>query len=323
MKYWGKRNAELFLPHNSSISLTLRDLYSKCTIASANEFSISFNEQNRPSSSPEFQKIKAFTDSFKDFYQLDGELQVSTKNNFPTGAGLASSASGYAALTCCLADFFDLQLDSKALSKHARLGSGSATRSILGGFNYWHKGSQADGSDSQIKQIKTANHWPDLNLAVCIFTSESKKVSSRAGMANTVNTCPIYKSAWLGSVEEDLISMEAAIIDRDFSGLGQVAELNALKMHATMLASQPPLVYLKPETLELTARITEWRESGELESYYTIDAGPQVKILYLNKDHERLKQLLSKQSNIQQIIYTGVGPDAHPTEDHLELSDES
>ena len=152
---------------------------------------------------------------------------------------------------------------------------------MLGGFNYWRMGTATDGSDSYIEQIADQNHWKDLRIAVCITTSDQKPTSSRAGMENVVQTSPIYQSAWLDSIDEDLEMMERAILEKDFSTLGQVAELNALKMHATMLASTPPLIYWNDSTKTLSQLVVELRQSNELECYFTIDAGPQVKICLL------------------------------------------
>ena len=308
VKYWGKRDSKLMLPLNSSISMTLSGVRTITHIKKSEKDSLSLNGIDISKDSIEYQE---YTDKFlKKIRELFPEvtpLKIVSENNFPTGAGIASSASGFAALALGINELFQLQLSPEEISKLARLGSGSATRSILGGFNYWLKGEQDNGKDSAIKQIASENHWPELNLAIAITSTEKKPISSRTGMSNTVKTSPEYQSLWLGTVEKDLETMEQAILSKDFSLLGKTAESSALKMHQTMRSSVPPIDYFNDGTKALIEKIKDWREAGELESYFTIDAGPQVKILYLSKDKAKVDQLISDTPEIKQVIHSQVG----------------
>lgn len=319
VKYWGKRDTKLHLPQNSSISLTLSELKTITTVdPTAQENSLVLNNKEIATEEAAYKNIfDKFLPKINKITPIPNKLKIVSENNFPTAGGLASSASGFAALTEAICTALELKKTVHEKSIIARLGSGSATRSILGGFNYWRMGTAADGNDSHIEQIADQDHWSDLRLAVCITTNDKKATSSRAGMENVVQTSPIYQSAWLDSIEKDLKIMERAILEKDFTTLGQVAELNALKMHATMLASTPPLVYWNESTKALSQLVVELRQSNELECYFTIDAGPQVKILFQAKDQQRLEQILSSEKSIERYILCTAGGDAQTIEEHL------
>jgi diphosphomevalonate decarboxylase len=207
-------------------------------------------------------------------------FEVRTENNIPTAAGLASSASGFAALTMALDDLAGWGLDRKQLSMLARLGSGSASRSVYDGFVQWHAGAQADGMDSFAEQLP--NQWPEFRIGILELSAAKKPVGSRDGMNRTVETSELYKS-WPQQAVADLKTIRTAIDVRDFSLLGKTAEHNALSMHATMMSAWPPLIYLQPETIEQIHKVQRVRSEG-LEVYLTIDAGPNIKLLFLEEN---------------------------------------
>ena len=212
---------------------------------------------------------------------------MESTNTIPTAAGLASSASGFAALARALARYWQLDLPEGDLSALARLGSGSAARSLWHGFVKWERGTRDDGRDSIAAPI--ASDWQELRIALVEIDSGAKKTASGDGMNHTTATSPLY-AAWPATAQADLAAIEAAIHARDFSALGSVAEANALAMHATMLAARPALCYLQAQTLTTLHRLWQARADG-LEIYATIDAGPNVKILCRARDEAAVRAI--------------------------------
>jgi diphosphomevalonate decarboxylase len=308
IKYWGKRDLQLHLPTNSSLSLTLDALYTRTQV----EWQTSLTADQvflNGASAPEAQalKVRRFLDLIRTQYGIRGYAWVNSTNHFPTGAGLASSASGFAALALAATAAADLDLSTDELSRLARQGSGSASRSIYGGFAQWNKGFRADGRDSYAVPVAEGDDFP-LRLAVVILESRPKAVSSSEGMAHTVNTSPLY-SGWLGSVEADLRQLKRALAEHDFVSLGQIAEHNALKMHATALASQPAVLYWQPETIAVLHHIWQLRAEG-LPCYATIDAGPNVKVLVQPSHADALVATLQTLPGVKQVILCAPGPAA-------------
>jgi diphosphomevalonate decarboxylase len=276
-KYWGKRDAALNLPVNSSLSISLGDLGSRTEIRPAQANAVYLNGRLQPSSSGFASRIVDFLGLFPEF---DGmHFEVRTENNIPTAAGLASSASGFAALVLALNDWAGWGLERQQLSMLARLGSGSASRSVYSGFVQWHAGSRPDGTDSFAERLPF--EWPELRVGVVELTDAEKPVGSRDGMNRTVETSTLYRS-WPKQASADLETIRAAIEGRHFSMLGRAAECNALSMHATMMAAWPPLIYLQPATLGQIHKVQRLRADG-LEIYLTIDAGPNLKLLFLEE----------------------------------------
>jgi len=247
--------------------------------------------------------------------KIQWKAKVVSNNNFPTAAGLASSASGLAALSMAGAKAAGLNLNAKELSILSRRGSGSASRSLEAGFVEWVRGIDPEGKDSFAKQIAPPEHWPEFRMIVNIVKSGAKKWKSRAGMAQTVATCPYYP-AWKDTAENDSVQMKRFIRGKDFSKVGQLAEFNSLKMHATMITTQPMILYWQPTTVELMHHIQQWRDEG-LESYFTMDAGPQVKVMCLQKDEKELDKRLSAVSGLERIEVCKPGPKAKFLEQHL------
>jgi diphosphomevalonate decarboxylase len=284
VKYWGKRNSELNLPVTSSLSLSL-PLGTHTSLKAHSKDLLFLNGKQVDLQTSFAKKLFDFVDLFRD---KKTTLFIETKNDIPTGAGLASSASGFAALTLALNDFFSLQLSPKELSILARLGSGSASRSLFSGFVQWHKGVRDDGLDSYAEPLDA--RWDDLSIGLWIISDKTKPIDSRQAMQNTVESSPLYK-AWPDTVSHDLSVMKEAIKTHNFSLLGRTAEQNALTMHATMLAAYPSIVYFLPESIEAMQKIWQLRKDG-LEVYFTMDAGPNIKLLFLEKDRKTLESQL-------------------------------
>lgn len=307
IKYWGKRDENLFLPMNSSLSITLDKFYTITTV----EFKEELKEDiliwnNSKGSSTEQKKISCFLDIIRKYTGVKLYAHVTTENHVPTAAGFASSASGYAALAAAATKAIGINVTMEELSMIARQGSGSACRSVFGGFVEWDKGYLADGSDSVAKQLMDEKAWRISILSV-VITSSTKKISSREGMKRTVETSPYYQS-WLDTVENDLELAKEAIKNRDFITLGQVMEENALKMHATMLASKPAIIYWEAGTMEVIHSVLMLRQGG-IPAYFTIDAGPNVKVLCLSDHEEQVKETLLELSSVREVIacYPGEG----------------
>lgn len=279
-KYWGKKNSELNIPLTSSLSISLANKGTKTTVSHCEKDQIILNGQQIPAD--EQFAIKAF--SFLDLFRPQPEIgyRVLTEVNIPVAAGLASSACGFAALVLALNNLYGWELDKKTLSILARLGSGSASRSLWHGFVEWYSGSQIDGLDSYAEPIPTS--WPQLRIGLHILESQKKSISSREAMKRTVETSILYQS-WPKQVQHDLLELKLAIQHNDFDKLGSRAEQNAMSMHATMLSSWPPILYSKPETVAAMQQVWSLREQG-IPIYFTQDAGPNLKLLFLESHRE-------------------------------------
>jgi diphosphomevalonate decarboxylase len=285
-KYWGKRDAELNLPVNSSLSISLGKLGTHTVVKFAKTADrIFLNGKPAPAD------FAARLSKFLDLFRADGQFfEVRTKNNIPTAAGLASSASGFAALVKALDQLFGWGFNLRELSMLARLGSGSASRSLYDGFAVWHAGERADGFDSYAEGIEA--QWPALRVGILEVSKARKKTGSTDGMNRTRETSELYE-AWPAQAECDFDELRTAIAAQDFTLLGETAENNALAMHATMLAAWPPLCYWKPQSLALMQKVWQAREDG-LEIYFTMDAGPNLKLLFLKENQAAVKVLFPK-----------------------------
>jgi diphosphomevalonate decarboxylase len=300
IKYWGKRDEALFLPMNSSLSITLDRFYTITTVEfNENLSSDVFVLNNHSASEAETNKVSRFLDLVRKLAHINLYAMVTSENKVPTAAGFASSASGFAALAAAGVRALGLELNEKELSILARQGSGSACRSVYGGYVEWQKGEQADGKDSTANQLLSEKDW-DISILSVMVASEQKKVSSREGMKRTVETSPFY-SGWINTVQKDLEAAKEAIKFRNFDELGKVVEANALKMHATMLGAEPPVLYWQSGTMEVIQHIHNLRLSG-IPAYFTIDAGPNVKVLCLPKDELRVQESLLKLPHVQDVI---------------------
>ncbi|WP_294945358.1 diphosphomevalonate decarboxylase [Sulfurivirga sp.] len=272
-KYWGKRDSELNLPRNSSLSVALPSLGTRTRVILIDgpQDRVTLNGQPAPEGFT--RRLSAWLDLFR---PAGAAFEVETENSVPTAAGLASSASGFAALARALDDLFDWQLDARTLSMLARIGSGSASRSLFDGFAVWHRGERDDGLDSWAEPLP--QRWPALRIGLVEVDVTQKPVGSTAGMTRTVDTCPLY-DAWPDFAERCVRDLTAAIEARDMEKLGEIAEHNALTMHATMIATRPPVLYWIPESVAAMQRVWALRQAGT-GVWFTMDAGPNLKLLF-------------------------------------------
>lgn len=284
-KYWGKRNEELNLPVTSSLSLSLGPLGSEVVLAICEGSDrVELNGEAIPERAPFAARLFEFLDLFRPTPAT--HFNVIARNTIPTAAGFASSASGFAALVTALNDLFGWGLDKRACSILARLGSGSASRSVYEGFVEWHAGSREDGMDSYAEPLDA--RWPELCMGLLTISSETKKTGSRPGMKHTIETSPLY-AAWPAKATRDLAELKSAIAARDFERLGRTAESNALAMHATMIAAWPTLLYWLPESVRVMQRIVAMREDG-VPLFFTMDAGPNIKLLFLDQSEAKVRE---------------------------------
>lgn len=303
IKYWGKRDEKYILPMNSSLSLTIDCFYTETEVV----FSESYGEDlfylnDTLQDETATGRISSFIDLFRKAANIDMKATVKSTNFVPTAAGLASSASGFAALAAALNVASGLNLGLRELSMYARQGSGSATRSIYGGFVEWQKGT--DEKDSYAIPIDDAK-W-DIGMVIVVVNSNKKPVSSREGMKRTVSTSPFYR-IWSDKAEEDVKEAKLVIKNRDFERLGLITERNGLMMHAAMLGANPPILYWEPDSVMAMKIVKELRNEG-IACYFTMDAGPNVKILCRLSESSRIVERLRGVFDENQIIVTGPGP---------------
>jgi diphosphomevalonate decarboxylase len=277
-KYWGKRDRALNLPLNSSLSISLGQWGSHTDIrpSTTGEDLVYLDNTQLPKSSAFARKALEFVDLFR--RGREDPLEIRTRNTIPTASGLASSASGFAALTQALCGCYGLDLTAPQKSLIARLGSGSATRSLWHGFVRWDRGNAPDGQDSIGTPL--AHIWPEFRIAIVKIDIGPKAFSSRDGMNHTVETSPLFQ-AWPEQAEKDCAAIERAIEERDFRKLGETAEANALAMHATMQAARPALTYLTAGSWAVLERLWTARRDG-MDVYATMDAGANVKLIFLS-----------------------------------------
>ena len=274
-KYWGKRESSFNLPITGSLSISLAEHGTKTglSVIDAPMHQVTLNGKEVSANQSFSIKVSQWLDRVLPKVL---KLRVDTHNTVPTAAGLASSASGFAALTLATNSLMGWQLPERQLSALARLGSGSASRSLWHGFVKWQAGEQANGSDSVAFPLE--HQWPELRIGLLTVSSQKKAVSSREGMARTITTSALYNQ-WPKQAESDLATIETAIIAGDFETMAKTAEHNAMSMHATMAAAWPPLVYWQPDSLTQMQKVWQLREQG-LPLYLTMDAGPNLKLLF-------------------------------------------
>ena len=283
IKYWGKKAEKEMVPATSSISLTLENMYTETTLsplpadARVDEFYINGQLQNEA----EHVKMSKIIDRYRP--EGAGFVRIDTKNNMPTAAGLSSSSSGLSALVKACNAFFQLGLNRRELALEAKFASGSSSRSFYGPLAAWDKDS------GEIYPVDT-----DLKLAMIMLVLEDQKkpISSRDGMKLCVETSTTFDE-WIRQSEQDYKDMLVYLKENDFKKVGELTEKNALAMHATTKTATPSFSYLTDASYEAMDFVRQLREKGE-SCYFTMDAGPNVKVLCLEEDLEHLSELLGQ-----------------------------
>ncbi|MDY0407136.1 diphosphomevalonate decarboxylase [Virgibacillus sp. 179-BFC.A HS] len=305
IKYWGKRDEALILPTNNSLSLTLDGFFTTTRVAFKEDLTEDvFYLNDNAETGTALQRVQKFLDLVRRLAGKHIYAKVESTNAVPTAAGFASSASGFAALSAAASKAIGLDLTDQELSRLTRQGSGSACRSIYGGFVEWQQGSKQDGSDSYAVQIAPKDYW-DVRVAAVVLSDKSKTVSSREGMTRTVSTSPFF-DAWVKSIPADLANIKDAIAAKDFEAVGEIAEANCMRMHATTLSAKPPFMYWQDATVSVMQVVQAMRKEG-IAAYFTIDAGPNLKILYLPDDEAAILQKLRDIPGVQSVIASKPG----------------
>lgn len=306
VKYWGKRDEALNLPCVGSLSITLDRIRTRTQVtfvAGAGADGVQLNGKTSESA-----RVGAGLDLLRACAGVDWRAEVVSDNNFPTAAGLASSASGFAALMLAGAQALGLALPPGELSALARRCSGSAARSIFGGFVEWARGERADGRDSIAHPLLDRAEWP-LAVAIAVTSVAAKSVSSTVGMRRTAATSP-FQGAWVATQEADLAAARAAVAAHDFARLAEVSEHSCLKMHALALAARPGLIYWNGATVACMHRVRELRGQG-MPAFFTVDAGPQVKAVCLPEALPAVAAALREVPGVLEVIECGLGAGAH------------
>jgi diphosphomevalonate decarboxylase len=303
VKYWGKRARAGNLPATGSLSVVLGGLATETSVT----FDPALASDRVLLDGREDPETTARVTACLDLLRLEAGVRtpalVESRNDFPTGAGLASSASGFAALVTAGAGALGLRLAPQRLAEIARLGSGSAPRSLLGGVVLLTN----QGETTVCEQLAAPADWP-LEIVVAVCAAGPKAISSRIGMARSEETSPFY-DAWVETHRADLEAGLAAVQARDFPALADLAEHNCLKMHAVMLTTRPPLMYWAPATLACLHRIRELRSDG-VPVFFTVDAGPQVKAVCLPGAAEEVAGALAALPGVLAILRSPLGEGA-------------
>ena len=298
VKYWGKLPGAVNLPATTSIAVTLDQLSSRVTVRAATHERVTLDGAEAA-----VERFTPFFDAVRARLESSVRFRVESTNNFPTAAGLASSSSGFAslALACsACASPNRPPLSPSELSKLARVGSGSAARALFGGFTRWSRGTVA------AEQLHPAEHWPELRVVVLKVSGAAKDVSSREAMERTRLTSP-YFAQWVEDNAALALEAERALAERDLERLGTVARHSYLRMFATMLGADPPVLYWLPASVAAIKRCEQLRGAG-VAAFETMDAGPQVKVLTI-KDH--LETVLPALAEVGEVFTVcSPGPDA-------------
>jgi len=306
IKYWGNLDDTLRLPVNSSISMNLEGLYAQTSVSwdsSLDSDSLILNDELQAGKALE--RVSRHLDIMRQRLGLSASAQVVSHNNFPMGAGIASSAAAFAALTLAAAQAAQANLDERELSALARRGSGSASRSIPGGFVVWHQGH--DHASSYAESIAAPNHWELVDVIAVI--SAAHKVTGSEDGHKTATTSDLQPARVQGA-QARLETCIEALQTRDFARFAQVVEHDSNLMHAVMMTSQPPLFYWLPATLTVMDAVRQWRAEG-LNVCYTLDAGPNVHCLCLASDAPVVQERLSQIQGVRQVLSARPGGAAH------------
>lgn len=309
VKYWGKRDATLNLPATGSVSITLDTLTTRTTVTvdpALDRDHVILDGRVDADSGP---RITTFLDLVRQRADTTARARVDTANTFPTGAGLASSASGFAALAVAAVAATGMTLTVDELSVLARRGSGSAARSLVGGFAAMDPGHRADGSDALARQIAPADHWP-LSVVIALTDRDAKAVPSTVGMTASAATSPYY-DAWVAQSAPDCAAAIDAIARRDLAALAAVTEASTLAMHAVMMATRPGLIYWSGATVDAIHRVRRLREVDGRQVFFTVDAGPQVKAVCEPADAPAVAAALREIPGVLETTTVGLGPGAH------------
>jgi diphosphomevalonate decarboxylase len=309
IKYWGNRDNTLRLPSNGSISMNLDGLQTRTTVSF--QPSLPYDElviNGHETAGKARDRMSYLLDIIRGMSNITERAEVMSENNFPSGAGIASSASAFAALALAGSKAAGLNLDETELSRLARRGSGSAARSIPGGFVEWQAGTGDE--DSFAFSIAPPDHW-ELVDCVAIVTTVHKKTGSTEGHS-IAGTSPL-QAARVVDAPRRLEICRDAILNRDFNAFASIVELDSDMLHAVMMTSTPSLHYWKPETMRVMNAVRGWRNEGT-QVCYTIDAGANVHVLCLEPEAHKIDKRLREIEGVRDVLVGRAGGPARIVE---------
>ncbi len=319
VKYWGARDLERAIPENPSLSMTLKECVSRSTVehreeAGEHEVLWRGTAGGLETAPPAFaERVTKHLDFLRNRFGCGGRFRVATENTFPAAAGIASSASGFSALTLAVLAALGREATVEERSELARLsGSGSASRSVLGGYVEWPAGGGGDDRWAA-RQVAAAEHW-DLRDVIAVVESGPKQTSSLDGHLRA-RTSPYYP-ARLERLPDRLALVRRAILERDFARLGPLIETEAIDLHVIAMTSEPPIFYWRPATLAVLEAVREMRRDG-LEAASTMDAGANVHVICTKSSEGEVAARLEGLSAVQSILRDGVGPGPVREDQHL------
>ncbi|MFZ4828355.1 MAG: diphosphomevalonate decarboxylase [Phototrophicaceae bacterium] len=309
IKYWGNHDHRLRLPVSSSISMNLSGLYSETVVEWGTHLEQDSLVLNGQVATPEaLSRIVIYLDLVRELYGFDGFFSVSSSNTFPTGAGIASSASGFGALAYAVNQAVGLQLTERELSTLARLGSGSASRSIPAGFVQWHQG--YDHASSYAETIAPVDHW-ELVDVIAIISKGHKAIGSTEG--HGLASTSVLQQGRLQDSEGRFERCKQSLLSRDFDSFSEVVEYDSNLMHAVMMTSNPPLFYWQPGSIEVMHQIRQWRKEG-IGVCFTLDAGPNVHCICLSNDAPQVQSRLRELEGVIDVLVATPAGAAHSVE---------
>lgn len=302
IKYWGNRDDEIRLPQNGSISMNLGDLTTRTMVTFDSSLPRdTFDLNGIRQSGAALQRVSQHLNLIRGIRGFSAPAHIFSESNFPTGAGLASSAAAFAALTVAAVRAAGIEMTEKDLSRLARRGSGSAARSIPAGFVEWFRGDT--DTDSYAISIAPADHW-DLVDCIVILDSNHKATGSTEGH-RLAQTSPLQQ-ARVKDCDHRLENCRDAIMHKDFDALARVIEIDSNLLHAVAMTSNPPVFYWLPSTIEVMQAVVDWRLAG-LPVAYTIDAGPNVHVICESGSISRLQEKLAALPGVQSLLSSKVG----------------
>ena len=311
IKYWGRKDEKLRLPENGSLSMNLSDLLTTTTV----EFNKNFKEDeiiiNGVKEGNDGSRAIKHLDRIRKLAKIGDRAKVKTRNNFPTGTGLSSSASGFAALTVAGAKAAGLNLSEKELSILARQGSGSACRSIPDGFVEWLDGDTSDTSYGV--SLYPENYW-DIVDVVTVVSKNKKEVSTTEGQ-KLASSSPFFPVR-LARIKGKINLIKKYMDEKNFPKFGELVEEEALELHAIMLTSNPSLIYWLPGTLKVMNAVKKWRQEG-LQVYFTVNTGQDIHLICQKKDVEKIVKKAQDLSDVQRTIINYPSQGAHTVPTHI------
>ena len=297
IKYWGNRDHDARIPSNGSLSMNLAGLVTRTTVTFRPDLPADrLILQGRHVQGAALARVQRVLDKVRAWSAMGWYAEVHSENNFPTGAGIASSASAFAALAVAAASAAGLEASTRDLSRLARWGSGSASRSVPAGFVEWHAGTTDE--DSYAISLAPPHHWA-LADCIAIVSTAHKAVGSTQGH-RLAETSP-FQAARVADAPRRLRLCRAAILQRDFEAFASIVEADCHMMHAVMQTSNPPLFYWTPTTLAVMQAVRRWRQEG-VPVAYTIDAGPNVHVLCPQSEAEKVRARLADIPGVQEVL---------------------